>query len=156
MRRLVMRALFRSVVCRRAPDFVIGGDASPYLERWHLIPRNRLLNVYLHQFLRSDDDRAPHDHPWANLSWLLSGRYDEHTPRGVRTRRQGALVVRRASSLHRIELTHGPVWTLFVTGPKVREWGFACPSSSNAGGWRHWRDFTSADDGGATVGKGCD
>lgn len=64
---------------RRAPDFVIGGAERPYLLRWFVIPRNKVFNVYLHQFLRSDDDRALHDHPWVNLSILLRGGYIEHT-----------------------------------------------------------------------------
>jgi hypothetical protein len=58
---------------RRSPDFVIGGDERPYLLRWWVIPRNKVFNVYLHLFLRSDDDRALHDHPWANASMLLRG-----------------------------------------------------------------------------------
>lgn len=41
--------------------------------------------------------------------------------------------------------------TLFITGPRMREWGFHCPQ-----GWRHWRDFTNPADGGATVGRGCE
>lgn len=55
---------------RRAPDVVIGEADSPYLLRWHPIPRNPIFNVYLHQFLRDDDDRALHDHPWVNVSLL--------------------------------------------------------------------------------------
>jgi hypothetical protein len=32
----------------------------------------------VHEFLRSDDDRARHDHPWlANASWLIAGGYRE-------------------------------------------------------------------------------
>ena len=58
------------------PHKVIGGP-DPYLLRWHVIPRNRLLNVYVHKFLRSDDDRALHDHPWWFVSLILRGRYDE-------------------------------------------------------------------------------
>jgi hypothetical protein len=43
-----------------------------------------------------------------------------------------------------------PVWTLFVTGPRVRSWGFWC-----AHGWRHWKTFTAGPRG-ETVGRGCD
>jgi hypothetical protein len=43
---------------KRAPDQVIGGRERPYMLRWYLIPRNRFCNIYLHHFLRSDDDRA--------------------------------------------------------------------------------------------------
>ncbi len=138
-------------MCMRPPDFVIGDSDNPYLRRWWVIPRNRWFNIYLHHFLRSDDDRALHDHPWLNCSILLTGEYREHTPRGVFDRRRFRLVFRRAASAHRIELTRGPVWTLFLTGPRVREWGFLCPR-----GWRHWREFVALTDGGNTIGKGCE
>jgi hypothetical protein len=135
----------------RKPDISIGGEDNPYLERWYVIPRNRWFNIYLHRFLRSDDDRALHDHPWVNLSILLRGRYTEHLPSGVlRVRWAGNLVARRPTALHRVELTHGTCWTLFLTGPRVREWGFQCPQ-----GWRHWKDFTAGDRG-ELVGRGCE
>lgn len=150
----MLARLRRRVAERRAPDQIIGGHESPYMLRWFLVPRNRLFNVYLHHFMRSDDDRALHDHPWWNISFLLEGAYTEHTiAKGginVRTVRQaGALKLRRASAAHRIELHAGPCWTLFLTGPKIRSWGFHC-----ARGWVHWRKFTAPDDGNI-VGPGC-
>lgn len=143
------------IAASRPPDLVIGGEANPYLRRWYAIPRNRWLNVYVHQFLRDDDDRALHDHPWVNISLLLQGSYVEHTIRkggvNVRTRRvAGDMKLRLPSAAHRVELDAGPCWTLFVTGPRVREWGFHCPR-----GWRHWREFTAGPKG-ERVGKGCD
>lgn len=143
------------VTIRRAPDFVIGDPDAPYLRRWWLIPRNRFFNIYLHQFLRSDDDRALHDHPWWNVSFLLKGEYIEHTiAAGGINRRQrrtaGQWKFRLASFAHRIELSAGPCWTLFLTGPRIRSWGFHCPQ-----GWKHWRDFTAGSRG-EFIGKGCD
>jgi hypothetical protein len=148
-RRLITEAL-------KDADFVIGGPANPYLFRWYLIPRNRVFNIYLHKFLRSDDDRALHDHPWPNLSFLLAGAYTEHTiPAGginVRTvYKAGDIKVRMPGAAHRVELHDGPCWTLFITGPHLREWGFHCPDI----GWRHWRDFTSAKHSGE-IGRGCE
>ena len=52
------------------------------------------------------------------------------------------MIYRAAGDAHRIELDAGPAWTLFVTGPKYREWGFHCPD-----GWRLWTDYEAA--------KGC-
>ncbi|WP_353641340.1 hypothetical protein [Mesorhizobium sp. WSM2239] len=140
---------------KRPPDVMIGGAVDTYMRRWWLIPRNRVFNIYLHHFMRSDDDRALHDHPWWNLSILLRGRYVEHTIEAggvnVRTeRRAGEFKFRSASSAHRIELVDGPCWTLFLTGPTLRSWGFHCPR-----GWVHWRDFTNPTDGGSTIGRGC-
>lgn len=139
---------------RRAPDFVIGGAERPYMLRWWVIPRNRFFNIYLHHFLRSDDDRALHDHPWVNCSYLLEGSYTEWTiaAGGVhkkRVARTGSIKFRRARFAHRIELHDGPCWSLFITGPVIREWGFHCPN-----GWRIWKQFVDARDNGG-VGRGC-
>lgn len=132
----------------RAPDFIIGTRESPYMRRWWVIPRNRRFNIYLHNIVRSDDDRALHDHPWWNVSILLRGYYREVTPDGVFTRGRGSIVFRRAEASHRLEVD-GPTWSLFITGPNVREWGFWCPQ-----GWKHWRKFVDMTDTGA-VGPGC-
>lgn len=137
----------------RSPDQRIGPG---YMDRWYVIPRNRFFNIYLHRFIRSDDDRSTHDHPWWNVSYLLSGEYLEHTiaAGGVhhhRLFRAGNFKFRTAKSAHRIELIDGKeCWTLFITGPKIREWGFHCPN-----GWRHWKDFVDPSDPGKS-GPGCD
>src|SRR3546814_12864301 len=85
--------------------------------------------------LRPDDDRALHDHPWINLSIILDGGYWEITP-GPNDRHQhrwcppGTITFRRAAAAHRLDLAEDiqgqriPCWTLFITGPRIREWGF--------------------------------
>lgn len=158
-------------VTRRPPDIIIGPKEQPYLRRWHVIPRNRFFNIYLHHFLASDDDRALHDHPWVNLSILLKGCYWEHTDgssifmTGIVRRDQGDWVFRRSGKIsHRIELDQKmifdglykykivdmPVWTLFITGPRYRMWGFHCPN-----GWKPFHEFLARYDG-TDRGKGCD
>ncbi len=139
-------------------------DGSLYLERWWLIPRNRYgFNIYLHKFYSSDEDRALHDHPWWNISILLSGSYLEHMPKNVnkwvnendretiiKKRYPFIPVYRNSNSIHKIELINNkPIWTIFITGPVVRQWGFYCPTF-----WRHHHDFL--DKTGKTTGKGCD
>jgi hypothetical protein len=145
---------FERIAERRRPEFVIGSPDAPYLLRWWLLPRNRVFNIYLHRILRNDDDRALHDHPWWNLSYLLSGSYTEHVIEqgGVHkalVRAERSMTFRRASRAHRLELHDGPAWSLFFTGPVIREWGFHCPA-----GWRPWQLFVSARDKGQ-VGRGC-
>ncbi len=141
----------------RKPDFIIGGAFDPYMYRWWMIPRNRVFNIYLHQFFRSDDDRALHDHPWANLSIVLAGEYVEHSiaAGGVHERhtyRAGDWRFRPSGRIaHRIELVNGGCVTLFVTGPTYRQWGFHCPEA----GWIPWKRFTASDDPGS-IGKGCE
>lgn len=142
---------------RRSPDFIIGGAERPYLHRWWITPRAKWLPcVYLHKFMRSDDDRALHDHPWVNASVLLRGTYTEHTiaQGGIHQRRVykvGDIIVRRSGRIaHRVEIDE-PCWTLFLRGPVYREWGFHCPDR----GWIPWQQFVDADDIGS-VGKGCE
>lgn len=135
----------------RDPDFVIGRPGKPYLLRWWVIQRNRWFNIYLHQILENDDDRALHDHPWVNCSIILSGQYREVTPRGTFVRRKWWPIFRRSVAAHRLELIDDePVWSLFITGPIIREWGFHCPK-----GWRHWKEFVDSRDIGQ-VGRGCE
>lgn len=156
--------LIDHVAHTRKPDVIIGGEENPYLCRWHVIPRNKHFNIYLHQFIRSDDDRAMHDHPWVNMSILLSGSYDEVTPKGTFRRKAGHIYLRKPTALHRVALLpfrgdgikrpdgtifEAQVWTLFITGPNVRNWGFACPQ-----GWVSWQKFT-AKTSKYIVGQGC-
>lgn len=160
-RRLLKRA--RRTMQHRQPDRIIG---IGYMRRWYVIPRNRWLNIYLHEFRGSDDDRALHDHPWRSASIILYGRYWEHLPRNPANpgdgqthryqRAAGQITIRPGHAAHRIELpphhatAFDPVITLFITGPRRREWGFWCRH-----GWRHWRIFTNPTDSGQ-IGRGCD
>lgn len=126
--------------------FAFGTATSPheeicgeYLHRYHLLPKNRFLNVYLHRFQEPDPGRDLHDHPWWSLSVVLKGRYQEqHCEAGsaVRTRTLGGirrLALRRPTTRHTITwVAPGGCWTVFVTGPKRREWGF-----HTRDGWIH-------------------
>jgi hypothetical protein len=132
--------------CNKRPqDIRIPGDTSipAYMLRWWKVRRNAFFNIYFHIVKRSDDDTALHDHPWWNFSILLHGAYIEHQIREggvhVKTRyREGACRFRRSGSFaHRLELerypddwgyglggTEKPVFTIFITGPTLRRWGF--------------------------------
>lgn len=144
------------------PHFIIGGVDDPYMLRWYLIPRNHFLNVYLHKFLRDDEDRALHDHPWWFVSVMLRGCYteiiahdDDGNGRGF-VRSALSVAFRRATHRHRVVLARDanqkpvPCWTLVITGRKRRVWGFWCQQ-----GFVKWTDFVAPSDHGA-VGKGCD
>lgn len=146
-----------ALTLRRPPNLVVGTLTDPYLLRWWLIPRNPVLNVYLHCFYRSDDDRALHDHPWLSASLLLCGRYVEHTidAGGIHRRqeyRAGSWRFRGARFAHRLEIKPTErCWSLFITGPVIREWGFHCES-----GWRPSEDFVALRDGVSSIGAGCE
>jgi hypothetical protein len=122
-----------------------------YLDRWHLLPRNRFCNVYLHKFYGGDPGRNFHDHPWWNVSLILKGEIWEKHPiggygpespyclHGHDLRRRGDIVVRKATDCHTLEWVGDrtePVWTLFITGPRVREWGFW-----EDGKWVPWEEY---------------
>lgn len=192
--------LQQRVAVKRPADFIVGADSlgGAYLLRWYLTPWRewqssvgkwagaqpsvwrlaiarafRLIpNLYLHCFLRDDDDRALHDHPSWAASLILHGSYVEHTisEGGIHRRRQhteGSLRFLPTTHAHRIELLRHVVdngdpivratdppaacWSLFLFGPAVREWGFHCPEK----GWVHWREFTAAGNSGE-IGRGCD
>lgn len=109
--------------------------------------------IRLHHFYRSDEDDL-HDHPWWFLTLVLKGYYEDWvdcpTCKGVGAlvyersksptiaircpncggRRQvcgtkmrpGTVRFRPANHRHRV-VTDG-VWTLVLSGPAVRDWGF--------------------------------
>lgn len=133
----------------------IGGRERPYLIRWYLLPRNRWLNLYLHKFLRSDADREKHDHPWWFVSLMLRGKYLEETDVGKTERVAPSICFRRAEHRHRVELFRDakcqeiPCWTIVLTGPVSREWGFWCPK-----GFVPWSKYL-ANRNDAVPGSGC-
>ena len=129
---------------KRKPDQVINStqpfaqhhENEVYLNRWFLIPKNHLFNIFLHEFRRSDDDRAMHDHPWWSVSFLLKGEMLEHQLNKKRLIPWMFPVIRSAKFCHKLELIKGPVWTIFITGPNIRSWGFY-----TVAGWSHWKAF---------------
>lgn len=146
---------FRQLLSGR-PHQVIGGD-DPYLLRWYLIPRTGWINVYLHKFMRDDDDRALHDHPWWFVSLVIRGWYYERVhDRGIVSRFAGSIAFRRATHRHQVMLPREagtdrpvPCWTIVVTGPRSRTWGFWCPQ-----GFVPWTEFLDPNDENR-AGKGC-
>jgi len=110
---------------------------EPYLERYYLFLKDRdrfPFNVFLHKFLKGDPDDVL-DHPWPYATLILKGGYYEWLPqfdsKGNKIaemcvwRGPGSFRVCRANSYHRIELDPSvTAWTLFMPGPKKRDWGF--------------------------------
>jgi hypothetical protein len=151
----------------RPPDLIIAPlGHGEYLYRWYIVPRNREANVYFHVQTASDPERPLHDHPWDNTSVLLAGAYEEllekspvSAPRGSLQglegrspspfrcsylRTAGDVVHRKAEWAHRLILPDSTPYmmSLFVTGPKRRDWGFWTES-----GWVAYKDVTIEIDG---------
>lgn len=59
---------------------IVNCDHDPYLHRWYVI-RTKRVGLFIHKFVRSDEDRALHDHPWSFLVIPLWGGYIEHSDR---------------------------------------------------------------------------
>lgn len=117
-----------------------GGEL--YLTRWHLWRHG--FKVFVHRIHRPDSDRDPHNHPWPwGLSLILWGGYHE-----LRVTRPSLLDPRSFGPdedypynkwsfsavrwfnwigpdvYHRITWVAPNTWTLFLAGPRSREWGF--------------------------------
>jgi hypothetical protein len=94
--------------------------------------------VRVHEILRSDLGHDPHDHPWSYLTIVLKGGYWEHRYEEIhgycvwqssKWHGPGSILWRQAGSLHMLSLPPGKTaTTLFITGSKVRSWGFQTPS----------------------------
>jgi hypothetical protein len=123
----------------------IGPEECPMMRRWILV--TPLGSLRLHNFLRGDNDRQPHDHPWWFVTLILQGGYTDLTPcpacngtgwedetrgrpcyacRGVGELEDvlhpGSLRFRPALHRHRVK-TSGS-WSLIITGRNARQWGF--------------------------------
>jgi len=124
-------------------------ENEPYLERYYLFLRDRErfpFNIFLHKFLKSDPDDV-HDHPWPYATVILKGGYWEWIPvfdtigRKIgevqHWRKPGHFRTCSASSFHRIELDPNVTcWTLFMPGPKQRDWGFMVKNK-----WVQWEQY---------------
>ena len=102
-------------------------ENEPYLIRYYLFLKDRKwfpFNIFLHKFMKGDPDEL-HEHPWPYATLILKGGYWEVTPKGKYWRGPGSFRIAGPKSLHRVELEEGiHAWTLFIPGPKKREWGF--------------------------------
>lgn len=84
----------------------------------------------VHEILRSDLGREPHDHPWWYLTIILKGGYCEHRYDAAgklissKWHGAGSVLFRRANSWHMLELDGATATTLFITGSKSQTWGF--------------------------------
>lgn len=140
-------------------DIGIKGDI--YMRRWRFLP-DWLPGARIHNILRSDDDRALHDHPFSFLTVILRGGYWEYLADGSKTwHGPGSVLWRPAKTLHRIELktrcipcengvwpenkceeSLQPAWTFVLRSRYFREWGFQTKA-----GWVHNAKFITKREG---------
>lgn len=132
-------------------------DGELYLSRWYLFgdtatvkyvkvrPRLAWLpfTVYLHCFHRSDADPDLHNHPWNAWSLILKGRYREKYRAGQsikeRLRRRFSFARISHDHFHRVEILTPKVWTLFVVGKFVKDWGFWDRTTNKVIPWQEYK-----------------
>lgn len=115
-------------------------DGLLYLRQYRLFDW-RWLCVRVHYIARQDSDRHMHDHPWRwAWSFILKGWYVEE--RNFQDTRQhyyrsaGQTNLLRSRHYHRITAVAPGTWTLFVTGPRTKSWGFLTPD-----GHMDWKEY---------------
>jgi hypothetical protein len=106
-----------------------------YLKRLRVI-QTPLVSLYIHWINKPDNDRGPHDHPWAFLSFIVRGGYTEkfhkdpysHASR-TKTHKRFSLHRMGLKSAHRITYAKPNTITAIITGPRKRNWGFYVPDA---------------------------
>lgn len=123
----------RSIIYDRA-------DKEPYLIRYYMLFVDRVkfpFNIFIHKFMRGDDDEDPHDHPWGFFHIILSSGYWENVPMNISKHKfdRGFYKVWRSTGYwnivssdytHRIDLREGEPkpWTIFIPFKRNNNWGF--------------------------------
>lgn len=111
---------FRPFQFRKAE--ALGSKECPYAYRWTL---NLWLFAFrVHKWLRSDDKRHMHDHPWHFMTVVLRGGYTDVSESGRDVLTRGSIRFRRATHRHYAEVPKEGALTFLITTMPVRKWGF--------------------------------
>jgi len=121
---------------RNLPMRLIEVGGAPYLERYHVASFFGR-SIWLHHFVRDDQERHVHDHPWPAVSVILTGGYREEVGEVagdrmvMREREFSAPAINRipATHRHRIAAVQPHTWTLMLVGKRTgRGWWFYNPA----------------------------
>lgn len=127
---------YRQRIVRISPDGELHNDGTGLVSLKRPIAYLLQLfniSVRIHEILRSDEGRHPHDHPFNYLTIILKGHYLESRYNdlgeliSIRLHGPGSVLWRPARSWHKLTLVPGTtVTTLFFTGAKADggKWGF--------------------------------
>lgn len=112
------------------------------LKRFFLL-KTPWFRICLHNIVAPDNGSDyPHDHPWSFVRLILSGGYTEQIYNRdyklLETKKRKIFRVDKKdfNFVHKIVNVKPNTWTLFITGPKRKEWGFI-----TEGGWIFWREY---------------
>ena len=93
-----------------------------YNKRWYI--KTPWFSIRLHHWFHSDDARNFHDHPWSFVTIVLKGGYTDISPQGEQEMKVGSVAFRPALHRHTVKVNPGGCWSLVLTGPEFRKWGF--------------------------------
>lgn len=105
--------------CKGEP---IGLPECPYSYRWKIDLGS--FSIRLHQWLKSDDSRAFHDHSWWFVTLVLWGGYTDVSTFGDDILSIGSIRYRKAEHKHTVKVNKPGTLTLLLTGKPKRRWGF--------------------------------
>jgi hypothetical protein len=104
----------------------LGRPECPYLHRWVFVAFGFAIRV--HHWIRSDDKRFKHNHPWSYLTFVLKGGYtdvfDAYGEERRQTLKTFSLAYRPKTHTHYVEVPKGGCWTVLLTPPPSQKWGF--------------------------------
>lgn len=151
------------------PSLVAGGLTDPFMLRWPVWHWGERFKVFLNLTLRNDDEGCLHDHPQWNATVPITPGLREmrgapngeivevtlpdgdavereiHIPVSVVDLKPRKVYLRKPTDTHRIIVGDDDYrpergfWTLFMTGPRVREWGFHVFREDRGYVWVHSR-----------------
>lgn len=105
----------------------LGKIECPYAYRWVFIFFGYAIRI--HKWLRSDDARYLHDHPWWFYTFVLKGSYTDVYEDNDGTRKEDHLKrfdfrYRSSSHKHYVKVPKEGCITILFTGKPIRKWGF--------------------------------
>lgn len=118
-------------------------DGEPYLTRLQIV-KTPWFSIKLHWIHRPDPDRDLHDHPWAFMSFVVRGGYQELESKapartGGKLRVVNSFNYKNTRTAHRITSVKPGTITLIISGPRVKkDWGFY---NADTFEYTHWREY---------------
>lgn len=100
----------------------IGMPYCPYMYRWVLTLFG--YSIRIHNWKRSDDKRAYHDHAWWFWTFVLRGGYEDVTIEGREKLSLFSCKFRPAHHSHYVDVNERGCLSLLITGPPIRKWKF--------------------------------
>jgi hypothetical protein len=100
----------------------IGMSYCPYMYRW--VFNFYFFSIRIHHWLRSDDKRAFHDHPWSFITIVTKGSYTDVSESGKEVLTRGSIRYRVHNHKHYVEVPESGCWSVLLTGRPNHKWGF--------------------------------